>query len=225
MCDSLHAVDPRYVKANAKWMESSEILSAVADLPFVPWITLSGGNPAIHDLGFLVRGLQTMEFKVAVETQGTLSPSWINMLDAITISPKPPGMGEKFERDKFVDACHKFAHHPGFNIKIPVFSAQDLEFAAMIADIVTLFIHPLQQEGRMFLSLGNPYPPTLDGKTGSGIALGITGQEPKNTAELTQTLMECFELTAQDIFQHPGLKVYRFLPQLHVLVWGNARGK
>src|SRR6476661_4406823 len=48
MCDSMHAVDPHRVKANAEWLTQEEILNKLGSI-YKPnstrWVTLSGGNP------------------------------------------------------------------------------------------------------------------------------------------------------------------------------------
>lgn len=221
-CDSLHAVDPHSVKANAKWMIVPEIIEALKVLGgFAPWVTLSGGNPAIHDLTELVLELNRLGYKVAVETQGTLAPHWLHLVDVLTVSPKPPGMGETFEPDKFGVFMDLFHKHPGFNIKIPVFSALDLEFAAGIAELCKGWFVELPDA--FYLSLGNPWPPVLESSQetvqGHVIPSGPDGPE------LTIMLLNEYKQTYDDIKNDVRLRMYRFLPQLHVLVWGNAKGK
>src|SRR6201989_902656 len=56
-CDSLHAVDPRAVKANAEYLTAEEIhdhLVSKAKETGTTWVTLSGGNPCMWDLSRLV---------------------------------------------------------------------------------------------------------------------------------------------------------------------------
>src|SRR5215472_17562041 len=135
MCDSMHAVDPAQVKKNATWLTQEQIYQAFTlqnDAPNVRWITYSGGNPCIHDLSELTIALRSRGYKIAVETQGTFAPQWLWKTNIVTVSPKGPGMGEKFEHNvfrKFFDVTHQ---HPGFNVKIVVFGEEDLEFARTI---------------------------------------------------------------------------------------------
>ncbi|MEB3059382.1 4Fe-4S cluster-binding domain-containing protein, partial [Parvimonas sp. D9] len=76
-CDSLHAVIPTAVKANADYLTAEEIAARIipeAKRTNTPWVTLSGGNPCMWDLTRLIGLLHGAELGVAVETQGTLSP-------------------------------------------------------------------------------------------------------------------------------------------------------
>lgn len=212
MCDSMHAVDPLQVKANARFLTQEEICDEFVKTFWLPgstkWISLSGGNPCIHDLSFLVSVLGRSGFRFAVETQGTLSPSWLSMCDIITVSPKGPGMGENCD----IEALDKFmqyvmsAHPTAVNIKIVVFDQRDLEFAKLLWE-------RYRQTGVPFyLSLGNPYPP------------GLLQKDPDwqmHTALLIGLYKQLFE----DIKTDSILSQMRFLPQWHVFVWGNEKGK
>jgi len=229
-CDSLHAVLPESVKKHATLMTVTEIMDRLVGDNFeadVPWVTLSGGNPAMHDLEYLVMTLQEHGFKVAVETQATLSPLWLHQVDVLTLSPKPPGMGVEFEHDKYFTCLDKFKNHPGLNIKIPIFDRKDLDFAVNIWDESGSWIG---HRDIFYLSLGNPWPPS------SGLNPDHI-DEPvyaKKNAVLTDdehialALIDRYKEVYKMINEHPNhttLAMYRFLPQLHVLLWGNARGK
>lgn len=208
MCDSMHAVDPAQVKANAQWLLQEEIIPLLVPhhASGCEWVTLSGGNPAIHDLSNLVLYVQDqLKVKVAVETQGTLMPEWLHFCDNVTVSPKSPGMGEKFEPALFERFLMNFKYHRGFNVKVVVFSMADIEWVKMIN-------YAMLEEGlgdKMYLSLGNPYPP---GNPNEPIA-----------NELRIKLMDEYALMVQDLIDSKMPNV-KFLPQLHVLAWGNKQG-
>jgi len=51
-------------------------------------VCLTGGNPALYELGSLITRLHMRGFKVSVETQGTLWPKWFGAVDSLVISPK-----------------------------------------------------------------------------------------------------------------------------------------
>ena len=217
-CDSLHAVDPEQVKQNATWMTPDEIadtiiLSKVPKLGMAPWVTLSGGNPAMWDFTKVIRRLRMMGYKVAIETQGSIWKDWIGDCDQITISPKPHGMGDGTVRAQF-DAFMSNLIDDDFGIaaskaciKIPVFCSQDLDFAE---DIVRRYA----DEFKIYLSLGNPFPPE------KAAAAGVTKER------LAATLLEHYVMCSDIIAERPAL-VSRtiFLPQLHVLAYGNERLK
>lgn len=211
MCDSLHAVLPDRVRENARWITQKEIASEVIDLcarTNCTWVTFSGGNPCIHDLTWLCEELLDAGLYITVETQGTKAPDWLFRCSYVCVSPKSPGMGEKFEQDKFSHFIQKFEMMPGFFVKIVVFSEQDLEFAQGIAELVP----NLLGTGRFWLSLGNPYPPGKD---------SVLTEDGLN---LQAELVKRYEILFDDIKGHPYLKYARFLPQIHVLIWGNKQG-
>lgn len=199
MCDSMHAVDPKQVKAGAMWMTQKEIASYLLDaMDHIEWVTFSGGNPCIHDLTELVLLLRAAGKKIAVETQGTLLPEWLMAVDQVTVSPKSPGMGVEFEEDKFA----KFVAIFGFRmcVKVVVFNASDLEFAASIRDVMGY-----HSDWPLYLSQGNPF---LDPET------DINHQRIE--------LMNNYSILVEEVSQDKRLGNIVLLPQLHVLTWGNA---
>src|SRR5438105_4781939 len=87
-CDTLYAVLPEEVQRTATQMTAAEIRERLRALdPTVPWVTLSGGNPAMHDLSELVDLLHADGRKIAVETQGTVFREWLRACDVVTVSP------------------------------------------------------------------------------------------------------------------------------------------
>lgn len=221
MCDSLHAVKPDQVKLNAEWLTQEEIANRLIEL-HAPngnnflnseWVTFSGGNPCIHNLEELIQRIRGFDIthgniKIAVETQGTLLPAWLHMCDVVTCSPKSPGMGEVFEQDKFCRFVLTFMNHIGFNVKVVIFSQQDVEFLKMINSMVQEIAPHLAD--RVYASLGNPYPP---------------GQVPEDLTdeELKLELLKSYKILTEDMLQEPSLMNVKFLPQLHVLTWANLQ--
>jgi len=218
MCDSMFAVDPRSVMANGERLVQKEIADKFIDFHkpgSTRWITFSGGNPCIHNLTKLVGILGYHQFKIAVETQGTMCPDWLSLCNVVTISPKGPGMGEKLELDKldnFIARCNVWAFERpyfSYNIKVVVFDQRDLEVAASIYDRYM----QVMGSGQFYLSLGNPFPP---------------GQPGSDTYPLSQhraTLVGNYLRLFEDIQNNPLLSQMKFLPQWHVFLWGNQKGK
>jgi 7-carboxy-7-deazaguanine synthase len=233
-CDSLHAVIPGAVQKNAEWLTPLEIAdrcTAIRDTTGVEWITFSGGNPLMHRLDELVSILTTRDFQINVETQGTLWQDWLYAVTIVTVSPKSLGMGEKFEEGKYRRFLERLNGTRPLCVKVVVFSQQDLEFALFIQQIThemaCNWLYGGPEAIAYYLSLGNPYPPTLDEETLALIANPdltgeLNGLAPIN---LTDSLLTDYRLLSEEILVDPRLKAFRFLPQLHVLVYGNETGR
>lgn len=128
-CDTLYAVLPEEVQRTATQMTAAEIRERLRALdPTVPWVTLSGGNPAMHDLRELVDLLHADGRKIAVETQGTVSREWLRACDVVTVSPKPPSSTMPTD---FAQLDH-FASLPNVNLKVVVFDDTDFAYAREI---------------------------------------------------------------------------------------------
>jgi 7-carboxy-7-deazaguanine synthase len=128
-CDTLYAVLPEEVQRTATQMTVAEIRERLRALdPTVPWVTLSGGNPAMHDLSELVDLLHADGRKIAVETQGTVFREWLRACDVVTVSPKPPSstMPTDFAQ------LDRFASLPNANLKVVVFDDADFAYAREI---------------------------------------------------------------------------------------------
>lgn len=141
------------------------------------------------------------------------------------------------------------------SIKVVVFSAQDLEFATGVAELAAKAYGIGMEDydggkgeewlhNNFFLSLGNPYPPqfgldVVEGKM--AVVQGFDYPElnehidaqpgsldnykatEKNT--LASVLLNHYNQLCEEIMKDPRLGFAKFLPQLHVLVYGNEAGK
>lgn len=221
MCDSLHAVLPQAVKANATYMSTTEIVGhfvVAREMTGTNWVSLSGGNPVMHNLTDLVVALKQRGFKLAVETQGTLFNTWLRYIDVVTVSPKGPGMGEVFDRPKFEHFLVHLGQLHNLAIKVVVFDQRDLEFALEVEGIVKAYTPThAQWSVPLYLSVGNPLPPVLN----------ATHQLMENPAvdDLLAPpaieLLDRYRILAEDVLQDVRFIEWRFLPQLHVLMFGN----
>jgi 7-carboxy-7-deazaguanine synthase len=216
-CDTMYAVDPVQVKLNATYMTDEEIITKFCEDPGLrntTWVTLSGGNPAMWDFDNIIDKLQELGHLVAIETQGSIYAPWINKCDQITISPKSNGMGDGTEWDtfeKFMTCILDGVWSPDhICIKLPVFNNYDLDFAERIVQVGNW------DEVQTYLSLGNEFPP--DDK----MTARMMDESPD--AHALYLLAKYRELVDM-IVARPILKDTIFLPQLHVLAFGNKRGK
>lgn len=222
-CDSMHAVDPTMVKALANWMTQDEILVAILEKTpkHIKTITFSGGNPAIHNLEHLVDELHSKGFKIVVETQGTKAPKWLHKIDHLVISPKSPGMTNEFDAEVFTGFVHTILLADllgsiNYSIKVVVFTAQDLEFAVGVAGLLES-TEIAEWQDHFYLSLGNPHPPVFGIDEESGVVIN----DSPSTNALVEELLKSYNTLSEEILKDPRLSFAKFLPQLHVLCYGN----
>jgi 7-carboxy-7-deazaguanine synthase len=201
-CDSLFAVLPEDVRT-APRLDVEEIVRALAALPGAPeWVTLSGGNPALLELGDLVARLHASGRRVTVETQGSVWRDWLAGVDLLTVSPKPPssGMatpGNEAESGRFLERAAAAGAH--VVLKVVVFDEADYAWASALRER-----HPRLP---FHLSCGTDPP-------------GPGTSQAEALAGVSQRYRWLCERAARD----PAMDGARILPQLHVLAWGHKRG-
>ena len=207
-CDSLHAVEPSQVRANSTWKSAEEIALEIDALEGdAQIVVISGGNPALHDLGPLVRRLQRDQRKVSVETQGSKWRDWLFETDRLVVSPKPPSSGmvskrHDRQREQFMQAATlggaELDRDPfgasWLAMKIVVFDQADLDWA-----IERICEYPSVPA---FLSVG-------------------TDQDPPATRD---ELGARYRWLCEEVARRPELADVRVLPQLHVIAWGHEQG-
>jgi 7-cyano-7-deazaguanosine (preQ0) biosynthesis protein QueE len=132
----MHAVHPTQVSENAKWMSIPEVLHQIRRMPYAPYITFTGGDPAIwRQLGDLIPALNRDNVRVAVETQGSHFPDWFTDVDVLTFSPKPPSSGNVVD---YKDLTQWLVEHVRKDyrgrvcIKVVVFNDEDMEYARAV---------------------------------------------------------------------------------------------
>ena len=199
-CDTMYAVDPEVVRATAEKLSIDEIVARVVALEGRPeWVAISGGNPALHDLGELVAGLHAAGHRVSVETQGSRWASWLHDVDRLTISPKPPSSGmatarnaeqlENFMTRAITGGADKAV------LKFVAFDQTDLDWAVQVAARWT--------DMPLYLSAGTPVPANDDVREAVG---------------------ERYRWLCETVAAKPELAHARVLPQLHVIAWKGATG-
>jgi 7-carboxy-7-deazaguanine synthase len=208
-CDSIYAVDPAEVRKHAERLTSQDILDRLALLPGeADLVVLSGGNPALFDLGEVVRDLQAHSYKVTVETQGSRWKPWLQLLDRLVVSPKPPSSrmatpAHEAETALFMGRAEMM---PGvLAIKIVVFSETDYEWA--------LAFHKRHADQPFYLSVGTTQPPEVF------VPKGVERDDV-----ILARVLERFRWLCEKVARDPRASKAVVLPQLHVLAWGTARG-
>jgi 7-carboxy-7-deazaguanine synthase len=198
-CDTMYAVEPRVVRETAERLAAHAIVARLRALEGRPdWVTVSGGNPALHHLDDLVDELHRDGYKVAVETQGSVWRSWLSTVDRLTISPKPPSSGMATMRharqfDEFMLSATEALDRAVF--KIVCFDESDLRWGA---NLVRRWPNV-----PVFLSAGTPVPTPADVRAAVGAR---------------------YRWLCERVAADPSWAAARVLPQLHVIAWEGATG-
>lgn len=89
-------------------------------------VTITGGNPCIHNLDRLINLLHRENYKIHIETQGSIIPPWLARVDHVCLSPKPPSSGNTTN----LSAFDKFMHSgTKKELKIVVSNEEDYLYA------------------------------------------------------------------------------------------------
>lgn len=193
-CDTLYAVLPEHRK---EWVSlSSEVVFAEIQRlsPNPILVTLSGGNPAIQPFGDLIDLGHTYGYTFNMETQGSIERSYMERLDYLTISPKPPSSGMVTRWDRLATVLEGAGKHTTF--KVVVFDENDYLYAQEIQ-----LRYPMIP---LYLQAGNPNPSHV----------GAFSQEA-----VLSKLSWLVDKVTQDHWNSVTV-----LPQLHTLLWGNMQG-
>lgn len=216
-CDTPYAVLPEEVR-EAKRLGTDEITRSLLNLGRVPWVILTGGNPAILDLDQLVDKLHSAGFLVAVETQGSRWREWLRKVDRLCVSPKPPSANEP--KSKF-DALGKFlyegmeARRTGVKpyewlfLKVVVFSNEDLDYAEKVRSQFG--------DALLYLSAGNDAGRTVGNPTRN---------DSRRLEEVRRDLLDRAAWLSSEVFKRPDLCTHDVFVQhqMHTALWGNGRG-
>ena len=207
-CDTMYAVLPGEVKKNSTRMSIPEIANAInarMNGSKVKTLTISGGNPAMHDLTDLIVYGKFNGWDIVVETQGTLTPSWLWECHIVTVSPKPPSSGMTqlpATIDPFMQAA--LNGFPQICIKTVVFDEADFQYAKEI-------------------HLHSRDIPRIPRHITNYIQPGTT-QHFDNVADVRKDLLERTKEITEMVLTDPELHFVRIMPQVHSLVYGYARG-
>ncbi|OFX08645.1 MAG: 7-carboxy-7-deazaguanine synthase QueE [Alphaproteobacteria bacterium RIFOXYD12_FULL_60_8] len=193
-CDSLHAVDPAF-KGAWRSLSGTDILDEMDRLskgrPLL--VTLTGGNPALHDLGDLIRQGKKRGYMFLVETQGSKVQEWFKDLELLVLSPKGPSAGVNQDEAVLRECLELYPRKLPKALKVSIFSDEDYAYAKSLA-------------GRyphipFYLQVGNLSP---------------------NGPLDEEFLKQRFRLLAERL-EKDGWFTVTLLPQLHVWAWGNER--
>jgi 7-carboxy-7-deazaguanine synthase len=211
-CDSPHAVLPHLV-ARLPQMSTKEIVHQVYELdPDCQWVVFSGGNPALLDLEDLILRLHSRGTSVMIETQGSVYHPWIADCESVCVSPKGPGMSPMWSQQEFpyefIYRYREDAAEENLYFKVVCFNNADFTYAKDL--------HKAIPGIQMFLSVGNHDP----GPTVGNMAQG----DPNYPADIPH-LLQRLRWLSERVCADELMRDVRVLPQMHVLTWGNERGR
>lgn len=210
-CDSLHAVDPKN-KSNWEMLSEMDIKWKLINLNRACHeVTISGGNPAIHNLDTLITVLHDSQFRINIETQGTIFQDWLARLDTITVSPKPPSSGADMKENltRFYEWISQLEvrvlsldSDPNVCVKVPV-DVEGQQFNADYSFAREVFRMSRTVRG-LFIA---PY-------------LSIVTYPTDTTESLLRKWRKLSDILCNDV-EMPDVSL---LAQLHVLLWGHKVG-
>lgn len=221
-CDSMYAVEPEQVKANSTKHTQLEIFNLLmerGEQSGVHTLTISGGNPAIHNLGGLVRRLQEEMWKVAVETQGSIWRDWLGIVDVLTLSSKPPS-ASAWNGDTSVEGClnpvkyfvQQYRYANDHNVAVRKPRNKEICFKVVIKT----------EEDFEFFKLARNYMLMLEPLVPVRYYIQpMTYQELE--VDPIETLLEDTRRWADRLLTSQMGDV-RLMPQMHVLLWGRQKG-
>lgn len=216
-CDTLSAVEPASVKENAEWLTAEQVIEALDVLSGSPRVILSGGNPALLNLGGLVEKLQATGRGVSVETQGSRWKPWLATVDTLVVSPKPPSSGmasteHATETSNFLDQLYvtEVVDQARCALKVVVFDEGDYLWASAL--------HARHPRIPFYVSAGTPQP-TWDHDEPQ------TPQQRDDAEAGSVTMLRCnYQWLCERVSRDPSMADVRALPQLHVIAWGLLSG-
>lgn len=215
-CDSMHAVEPALVR-DATRMSTSDIIVHLAKRGATSGslVILSGGNPALHKLGNLIRWLHHAGMRASVETQGSVWRDWLADVDRLVVSPKPPSSGMVNEKH-----AHQF---DGFmtralGARLENEGVADVTLKIVVANEVDFrwaqTVHARYPNVPLYLSVCTP------------AFLAVPESDPRHHARegaIHHTIRERYRWLCERVAADTTIDAV-VLPQLHVIAWGSKAG-
>lgn len=122
-CDTSYALET----AAAKRLTPQEIVSQLKNLAaYCKTVTLTGGNPCVHNLEPLITRLRAEDYIIHVETQGSLWQDSLKMVDMINLSPKAPSSGMQPNQSTLAEFA---AQARSLQLKIVILTDADYAYA------------------------------------------------------------------------------------------------
>ncbi|MBM7659628.1 7-carboxy-7-deazaguanine synthase [Bacillus mesophilus] len=201
-CDSAFTWDGS-AKDEIKQLSAEEIWSQLTEIGGTNFshVTISGGNPALlANMESLISLLRENGIRIGVETQGSKWQDWLQRVQDVTISPKPPSSGMVTDYEKLseiIGNLHGIKENQ-LSLKVVVFNDEDFAYAKQI--------HQRYPNVPFYLQVGND---------------NVFGDDQ---SQIVSSLLTKYEWLIDEVVKTNEMNNVKVLPQLHTLVWGNKRG-
>jgi 7-carboxy-7-deazaguanine synthase len=221
-CDSMHAVDPAQIKVNRKMMTTEDIIQSINNMQSAPWLTLTGGDPCMHDLTELVTWCTRNNLAVCVETQGEFWPKWLYECDVVTLSPKPPSSGNVTDINRFIAELVTLRNRGGvICVKPVIFDQADLDYALMLFTEMEALPVAAPYDAFHF-QVGSPLTsevPRPD--TEEWVELSRDQQDKLLGTVKREMIFQSYQWLVGRLMQHSHQFTHKvaITPQLHTLLW------
>lgn len=164
-------------------------------------VTMTGGNPSLQGqpMDELIDLFHQIGWQVSLETQGVNYQPWFKKIDQLVISPKGPSSHMRQSLpllDKIISQLDEDG--VDYTLKPVVFDQADMEFARMI-------YKRYPQAPHKYMSVGNV--------------------DPEEDGDISHRILYKLGQVWQQILDDPDFNDVRPLPQMHTLVYANARKK
>jgi 7-carboxy-7-deazaguanine synthase len=178
-------------------------------------VVLSGGNPALQELGALCERIHALGLRISVETQATKYRNWLRDVDRLCLSPKPPSSEMKFYPVNFLEYLSKVTEYNPVGsvfVKVVVFDHTDYEWGVELFQL----IHSRGYEVPFYLSAGND----------SGSTVGNPSrQDDRSLEQVRSDLLSRYLWLINRVIVDPRWEGKATVQaQAHVLSWGNKAG-
>ena len=141
-CDTMRS----YSRRNESLISIEDIIKHIDSLSdeldlFVNRFVITGGNPCAQDCSTLIDTLKKCyssepyytDCEVNIETQGTQFPKWLDDVDYVVVSPKPPSSSkDNIGQDitNLINYCKRASSRDHLmEIKVVIFNEDDMQYA------------------------------------------------------------------------------------------------
>lgn len=166
-------------------------------------VVITGGNPLLQELSYLIKLLQDKDFEVHIETQGTIWKNWLHNADYVSVSFKGPSSGNTIPIKDAVSFIQNLDNKEVFyDLKLAVDITQDVDF---VKELITALANRNLIYTSIILQPVAKVTNSFD------------------VVEYSKRYSDLVKFVIEDNLKYSTSKI-KVLPQLHKIVWGNQEG-